>query len=260
MTIFDSIAPALSGALAARGYETLTPVQTAVLAPEAGGADLLVSAQTGSGKTVAFGIAIAPTLLGGADRFDVHRRAAALVIAPTRELAMQVQRELEWLYAETGARIASCVGGMDMRTGAPRARAAARTSSSARPAACATTSRAARSTCSELRAVVLDEADEMLDLGFREDLEFILDAAPADRRTLMFSATVPQAPSPCSPSSFQHDALRITATSDQRAARDIEYQHHRRSRRASANMPSSTRCCFYDAQNTIVFCVRPARR
>ena len=69
--------PALAGALAARGYDTLTAVQTAVLAPEAEGADLLVSAQTGSGKTVAFGLAIAPTLLGDADRFDGRRRAAA---------------------------------------------------------------------------------------------------------------------------------------------------------------------------------------
>ena len=65
MTIFDNMVPALAGALAARGYETLTPVQTSVLAPEAEGVDLLVSAQTGSGKTVAFGIAIAPTLLDG---------------------------------------------------------------------------------------------------------------------------------------------------------------------------------------------------
>ena len=109
------MAPALAGALAARGYETLTAVQTAVLAPEASGADLLVSAQTGSGKTVAFGIAIAPTLLDGAERFEGAGAPSALIIAPTRELAIQVRREFEWLYRETGARIASCVGGMDMR-------------------------------------------------------------------------------------------------------------------------------------------------
>ena len=105
---------------------------------------------------------------------------------------MQVHRELSWLYAETGARITTCVGGMDPRRETPRAASAASTSWSARPAGCAITSSAARSCSSKLEAVVLDEADEMLDMGFREDLERLLDAAPPERRTLMFSATIPQ--------------------------------------------------------------------
>ncbi len=134
-----------------------------------------MSAQTGSGKTVAFGMAIAPTLLGEAERFERAATPLALLIAPTRELAMQVQRELEWLYADTGAQIAAGVGGMDIRT-ERRALSAAPISSSAPPGACATTSARALD-LSDVRAVVLDEADEMLDLGFREDLEFILDAA-----------------------------------------------------------------------------------
>lgn len=116
MTEFEGVVPTLAQALTKRGYETLTPVQTAVLAPELEGADALVSAQTGSGKTVAFGLAIAPTLLGGKDKLGYAVVPAALVIAPTRELALQVKRELEWLYREAGASIASCVGGMDMRT------------------------------------------------------------------------------------------------------------------------------------------------
>ena len=95
-------------ALAAKGYETLTPVQSAIIENETAGRDLLVSAQTGSGKTVAFGMAIAPTLLGDAERFTEIGAPLALVIAPTRELALQVQRELDWLYAEAGARTASC--------------------------------------------------------------------------------------------------------------------------------------------------------
>ena len=191
MTIFDSIAPALSGALAARGYETLTPVQTAVLAPEAQGADLLVSAQTGSGKTVAFGIAIAPTLLEGEDRFTSIGAPYALVIAPTRELALQVRRELEWLYEATGARIASCVGGMDM-TKERRALQQGAHIVVGTPGRLRDHITRGSLDMKELRAVVLDEADEMLDLGFREDLEFILGEAPKDRRTLMFSATVPK--------------------------------------------------------------------
>ena len=110
MTSIDNTHPALSRALTKRGYENLTPVQKAVLDPALEGQDVLVSAQTGSGKTVAFGLACASTLLGEAERFERKSQPLALVIAPTRELALQVQRELEWLYGESGASVISCVG------------------------------------------------------------------------------------------------------------------------------------------------------
>lgn len=100
MTIPEGVAPALSTALEKREYTSLTPVQTAVLDEELKGKDLLVSAQTGSGKTVAFGIAIAPELLGDAERMGRASEPLALCVAPTRELAIQVSRELEWLYGE----------------------------------------------------------------------------------------------------------------------------------------------------------------
>src|SRR6185437_16692294 len=109
---FPTINPSLKAALDARGYQEPTPVQLAVIEPETAEKDLLVSAQTGSGKTVGFGLAMATTLLGESDRLEPAQQPIALVIAPTRELALQVHRELEWLYAHTGARIASCVGGM----------------------------------------------------------------------------------------------------------------------------------------------------
>ena len=107
---------ALQDALDERGYSTLTPVQQAVISDEHLGRDLLVSAQTGSGKTLGFGLAIAPTVLGEGERFARAETPMALVIAPTRELAMQVKRELGWLYAQAGAVMASCVGGMDIRS------------------------------------------------------------------------------------------------------------------------------------------------
>src|ERR1700743_2620571 len=92
--------PALAQALADRGYETLTPVQLAVLEPEARGRDLLVSARTRSGKTVAYGLVLAETLLDADGALAPAGTPTALVIAPTRELAIQVQRELQWLYAQ----------------------------------------------------------------------------------------------------------------------------------------------------------------
>jgi ATP-dependent RNA helicase DeaD len=102
--------PPLARALAERNYHDATPVQSAVLAPEAIGRDLLVSAQTGSGKTVAYGLAIANDMMGEAERLPRAASPLALIVAPTRELALQVHRELEWLYAYAGARVVSCVG------------------------------------------------------------------------------------------------------------------------------------------------------
>src|SRR5699024_8298517 len=116
MPLPETILAPIARALEARGYDSLTPVQAAVIEEEAGGRDLLVSARTGAGKAVAFGMAIAPTLLGEAEKLPEAGAPLALVIAPTRELAMQVRRELDWLYAQTGASTAAGVGGMDQRT------------------------------------------------------------------------------------------------------------------------------------------------
>ncbi|WP_353644940.1 DEAD/DEAH box helicase [Mesorhizobium sp. WSM2239] len=251
MTDFDTMAPPLKAALAARGYDRLTPVQSAMLGAEAQSADLLVSAQTGSGKTVAFGIAIAPTLLAGSPRFGPAGLPLALIVAPTRELAMQVRREFEWLYRETGARIGSCVGGMDMRT-ERRALADGAHIVVGTPGRLRDHITRGSLDISELRAVVLDEADEMLDLGFRDDLEFILAAAPDERRTLMFSATVPN-PIAQLAKRFQRDALRITATGESSQHSDIEYQQILVAPADRENAIINT-LLFFDSQNTIIFC------
>src|ERR1700754_4583801 len=112
---FPATHPSLLQALTDRGYAEPTPVQAAVLAPEAVGRDLVVSAQTGSGKTVAFGIAMAADLLAGAERFAQPGAPPALAIAPPRELALQAQRDLKGRYERIGARVVACVGGMNVR-------------------------------------------------------------------------------------------------------------------------------------------------
>lgn len=251
MSSFEMIVPALAEALEKRGYSALTPVQKAVLDPELGEADALVSAQTGSGKTVAFGLAVAPTLLGGAERFAAAGAPLGLVVAPTRELALQVRRELEWLYELTGAQIASCVGGMDMRT---ERRALERGAHIVVGTPGRLRDHITRGALdmSALKAVVLDEADEMLDLGFREDLEFILDSAPAERRTLMFSATVPRSIATLA-KSYQRDAVRISAGGEEKQHLDIEY-------RALSVAPADRENAiinvlrYYEAANAMVFC------
>ena len=115
----------------------------------------------------------------------------ALIVAPTRELALQVHRELAWLYQYADARVVSCVGGMDPRR-EQRELAAGAHIVVGTPGRLCDHLRRGRLDVSELKAIVLDEADEMLDLGFREDMEFILKATPDDRRTLLFSATLPR--------------------------------------------------------------------
>ncbi|MFC3060665.1 DEAD/DEAH box helicase [Paenirhodobacter populi] len=221
MTDFPNLPAALSEALAQKGYEALTPVQEAVSDPALAGRDLLVSAQTGSGKTVAFGLAIASELLAdaGLPPPDVPR---ALVVAPTRELAQQVQRELEWLYAKAGAVIVGAIGGMDAR-GERRALERGAHIVVGTPGRICDHIRRGALDLSELRAVVLDEADEMLDMGFREDLEFILEAAPETRRTLLFSATVPPEIARLA-KTFQRDAERISTIASKSQHADIDYR------------------------------------
>ncbi|MDP2493313.1 DEAD/DEAH box helicase [Shimia thalassica] len=240
----------LADALAHRGYDALTPVQEAVSDPELAGRDLLVSAQTGSGKTVGFGLAIAPTVLGDADQLERASAPLALIIAPTRELALQVKREFAWLYARAGSVVASCVGGMDMRD---ERRALERGAHFvvATPGRLRDHIMRGSIDLSAIRAVVLDEADEMLDLGFREDLEFILGEAPDDRQTLLFSATVPKDIATLA-KSYQRDALRIQTTSTTTQHADISYRAMQVSPRDGENAIINV-LRYYEAPNAIVF-------
>jgi ATP-dependent RNA helicase DeaD len=219
---FPAANPALARALTERGYTELTPVQTAVLEPPAEARDLLVSAQTGSGKTVAYGLAFAPTLLGGETALPRAGAPLALIVAPTRELAMQVERELSWLYAYTGARVASCIGGMDGQREA-RALAAGAHIVVGTPGRLCDHIRRNRLNLADLRVVVLDEADEMLDLGFRDELDQILEATPQWRRTLLFSATIARDIIALA-KQYQTDALRIDTLVRNQPHADIEYR------------------------------------
>ncbi|HEV7371807.1 DEAD/DEAH box helicase, partial [Arenibaculum sp.] len=221
---FTRAHPDLAQALTERGYAEATPVQAAVLQPDTDGRDLLVSAQTGSGKTVAYGLALASTLLDGGG-LGTAAAPRALVVAPTRELALQVHRELVWLYGPAGARVASCVGGMDIRR-EQRALAQGAHIVVGTPGRLRDHLERGRLETGQLAAIVLDEADEMLDLGFREDLEFLLDAAPAERRTLLFSATIPKEIASLA-RRYQKDALRIATTVKDEPHGDIEYRAYR---------------------------------
>lgn len=249
--LFADLPAALSAALAGRGYSALTPVQAAVVEPGARGRDLVVSARTGSGKTVAFGLGIGMELLADTAALPPPGAPLALVIAPTRELALQVSRELEWLYSGLNARIATCVGGMDPS----RERRALYQGSHivvGTPGRLRDHLERGALDLSSLRFAVLDEADEMLDMGFREDLEEILDATPAERRTLLFSATMPK-PIVALARRYQRDALRISMLGDDQGHGDIAYQ-------AVTVSPADIEHAvvnllrFHEAETAILFC------
>jgi ATP-dependent RNA helicase DeaD len=216
---FPLVHPQLDAALLARGYLEPTAVQSAVLRGDAAGRDLLVSARTGSGKTVAFGLAAAATLMPDGE-IPPHGAPLALVVAPTRELALQVEAELAWLYA--GARTVSCVGGMDIRR-EQRALARGCHIVVGTPGRLGDHLRRENLDLSRIAVLVLDEADEMLDLGFQEELEFILQAAPAERRTMLFSATIPHDIAKLA-RRYQRDALRIDTIDRAVPHADIEYR------------------------------------
>ncbi|WP_114520693.1 DEAD/DEAH box helicase [Altererythrobacter sp. ZODW24] len=248
---FENVPPILGEALTTRGYEALTPVQLAVTKEEAAGRDLIVSAQTGSGKTVAFGLAMAAELLKPDGQMPFADKPLALVIAPTRELALQVSRELTWLYAKAGARIATCVGGMDASKERRNLRHGAHIVVGT-PGRLRDHLERGALELSELKAAVLDEADEMLDMGFREDLEEILDATGDVRRTLLFSATMPKSIVSLA-KRYQKDALRISTVGDDRGHGDISYQ-------AVTVSPSEIENAvvnllrFHEAETAMLFC------
>ncbi len=254
---FPAVHPALDRALAARGYAEPTPVQLAVVEADQNAdrpnADMLVSAQTGSGKTVAFGLALASSLLGDQQRFSAPgQQPMALIIAPTRELAMQISREFEWLYADTNARIVQCVGGMSVRAEQQLLSRGAHIVIGTPGRLCDHLTKGYLD-LSALKVAVLDEADEMLDLGFREELETLLDATNAEtRRTLLFSATIARGIAMLA-KNYQRDAVRIDTTSATEPHGDIDYRAMRVSpgdtERAVVNVLR-----FFEAGGALVFC------
>ena len=247
---FPNANPTLARAIAAQGYQEPTSVQAAILeAPP--GADLLVSAQTGSGKTVGFGLAAAGELLGDAPAFGQAAAPLGLVIAPTRELALQVSRELGWLYAEARAQIVTCVGGMDARR-EQRLLASGCHIVVGTPGRLRDHLERGNLDLSALKVVVLDEADEMLDLGFREDLEEILDATPAERRTLLFSATIAREIATLA-RRYQRDAVRIDTNRLQEPHGDIEYRAIRVAPNEIENAVVNV-LRYFDAPSALIFC------
>jgi ATP-dependent RNA helicase DeaD len=169
------------------GFQEPMPVQAATLPLVAQGRDLMVQSRTGSGKTAAFGIPFASSIVKPEDKF-----VQAIVLLPTRELALQVASELARICAYRGIAVVPVYGGAPMGRQVEQLHAGGQI-------VCGTPGRVLdhlrRGTLrlDRVRCAVLDEFDEMLSMGFQEDIEDILEKTPSERQTMLFSATVPEA-------------------------------------------------------------------
>lgn len=220
----ELLGPALGAAISAKGFTELTPVQKAVLDPALAGRDLRVTSQTGSGKTVAIGLVIRELAGQPSNAKDKLAHPRALVIVPTRELAKQVVQELTWLYAPLNTKVASVTGGAVYRD-EHRALAAGPAVVVGTPGRMLDHLNRGSIDPSQVAAVVLDEADRMLDLGFREELEAILGKTPEERSTHLVSATFPREVEALA-NRVQRDPARVEATRLGVANVDIEHVMH----------------------------------
>ena len=220
----DLLGPDLASALSQKGYATLTAVQEAVLAPELTGRDLRISSQTGSGKTLAIGFAVRQGVGPSEKASDGIARPRAVVITPTRELAKQVELELRWLYAPSKVSVGCVTGGSSVRD---EFRMLARGVGIlvGTPGRLLDHLQRGAVELGQTHAVVLDEADRMLDLGFRDDLEAILALAPEGHRTHLVSATFPREVEALA-RRVQTNAVHIQGTPLGSANADIDHVVH----------------------------------
>lgn len=222
---FADVCPELRASLDRRGYQEPTAVQKAVLKHDSEGRNLRISSQTGSGKTVAVGLAIGPDLIARVAERQERPGPMALLITPTRELAVQVQTELRWLYEKVdGLACAVVTGGTDVR-GEQRTLSRMPAVVVGTPGRILDHVRSKSLVLSSVSHVVLDEADRMLDMGFRDELEEIVKNLPEERRSHLVSATFPPEVRRFA-DRFQRDALHIEGTRLGAANVDIEHLAH----------------------------------
>ncbi|MEO8089360.1 MAG: DEAD/DEAH box helicase [Gemmatimonadales bacterium] len=190
MTTFVDLglSPALLESLTALGYEEPTPIQQEAIPPLLAGRDLLGQAATGTGKTAAFAL---PLLQRFGSEPAQPSRPTILVLVPTRELAMQVAEAFHRYGRVLGTGVLPIYGGAAFDQQIKGLRRGVHVVV-ATPGRALDHLRRKTMILSDLKAVVLDEADEMLDMGFAEEIDLILEATPAERQTALFSATMPQ--------------------------------------------------------------------
>ncbi len=182
-----SLSPILAANLKKHGFVTPTPVQAQAIPPALAGNDVVATAQTGTGKTLAFVLPLIEALSSQ----PLTMGAAAIIMSPTRELAIQINETFMKLAQGTGLRAAVVVGGMSENVQLQAIKKGAQVLI-ATPGRLQDFMKRRLVKCSSVRFLILDEADRMLDMGFLPTIEFVMEAIPAGRQTLFFSATIEQ--------------------------------------------------------------------
>ncbi len=181
---FKDLSKDIQNSLEGRGFKDPTPIQKEAIPIVLEGHDIVGQAQTGTGKTAAFGIPII-------ERLKNVKGVKALILAPTRELALQVSEELSSIAKNRKLGIYPIYGGVSIGKQISTIKSGRCNVVVGTPGRVKDLIDRGVLNLSEVRFVVLDEADQMLDMGFIDDIEYILKKTPVDRQTMLFSATLP---------------------------------------------------------------------
>ena len=235
----------IQSAVVAAGFEQPSPIQELTIPLALEGKDVIGQAQTGTGKTAAFGL---PTL----DKIRTEENTIqALVIAPTRELAVQSQEELFRFGRDKGVKVRSVYGGSSIEKQIKALRSGAHIVVGT-PGRLLDLIKRKALKLNNIETLILDEADEMLDMGFREDMETILTETPEDRQTVMFSATMPKAIMDIA-RNFQKDARIIKVVRKELTVSNIEQFYYE----VRPKNKTEVLCRLIDIYNprlSVVFC------
>ena len=245
----DTINKTLNDNINKKGFTKFTDVQNLVIDEKNVGRDLLVSSQTGSGKTLAYSLSISDEIL--ISKGKDSSSPSGLIITPTRELALQVYQEIQWLFEKTDLTAVTSIGGMDIN----KERAKLKRKFNlliGTPGRINDHLRKKYLNLSKLSVLVLDEADEMLDLGFKEDLDKIIQSSPENSRKLLFSATLPKKIISLS-NKYQKNPKRIEVSNQNVPHKDISYESYFINKKDTENAIFNL-LRYYDDKNVLIFC------
>lgn len=211
--------PQVLRAIKEMGFEEATPIQSQAIPVVMSGVDVIGQAQTGTGKTASFGI---PVL----HKVDPNnKKTQVIILSPTRELAIQVSEEIRKLSKYMhGVKILPVYGGQDINRQIKALKGGAQIIIGT-PGRVMDHLRRKTIRCEAVNTIVLDEADEMLNMGFREDIEFVLSGVPEERQTVLFSATMPK-PIMEITKKFQNNAKVIKVTKKELTVPNIEQYYY----------------------------------
>jgi ATP-dependent RNA helicase DeaD len=240
------LSPEVQQAIADMGFETASPIQSEAIPYLLEGRDVIGQAQTGTGKTAAFGIPII-------ERVDpAAKLVQALILCPTRELALQVAEEMKKLARHKRGLLTSAVYGGDSIERQIRDLKRGAQVIIGTPGRVIDHIERGTLKLDALQVIVLDEADEMLDMGFREDIESILEETPAERQTVFFSATMSK-PIMALTTRYQNDPKLVKVVRNELTADNVEQLYYQV--RPQAKMEVMCRLIdFYQLKQLLVFC------